>query len=252
MPHVKAEEVNSNNIERECRSTTPRQEHRFTKYLLMRLLCSSFLAATVLSVGAWAQVNTAPPIAGVLGKVESVSRNSIKVQTQDGLVSVRIENPLRTYRQVPSDLSDVTPNSYLGIPSVKQANGTELAQLVLIFPPELKGAAEGSVITSPGSGATAQSRMTNGSASRPPAPTSRMTNGTVQTGGRTSLVLHYQGGSQTILVPANVPVHKVAPVKTALAVGDTVYAATTKQSDGTLATDKVFVFIEAASQTASK
>jgi hypothetical protein len=44
-------------------------------------------------------------------------------------------------------------------------------------------------------------------------------------------------------------VNKVAPVKTTLATGDIIYAATTKQPDGTLATNKIFLFIEAASQT---
>ena len=88
--------------------------------------------------------------------------------------------------------------------------------------------------------------MTNGSVSRP-ASHSRMTNGTVQKSGGTTLVLNYQGGSQTISVPPNVPVTEVAPQQVTFSPGDVVYAATQKLPDGTLVTDKVFQFIPAAS-----
>ena len=54
-------------------------------------------------------------------------------------------------------------------------------------------------------GATTHSRMTNGSVSRPAVSHSRMTNGTVQKGSGTTLVVHYQDGSQTISVPAKCP-----------------------------------------------
>jgi hypothetical protein len=101
-----------------------------------------------------------------LGKVVAVAIDSLDVQTKDGIVHVKIEQPLTTYKQVPSALNQITPSSYVGIPSVKQENGTELAQLVLIFPPELRGAAEGSVITGGDPHTSGQNRMTNGSVSR--------------------------------------------------------------------------------------
>jgi sensor domain CHASE-containing protein len=75
-----------------------------------------------------------------------------------------------------------------------------------------------------------------------------MTNGTVQKSENAAIVVSYQGGSQTISVPPNVPVNKVSPVKATLDAGDIIYAATTKQRDGTLATNKIFLFIEGASQ----
>jgi hypothetical protein len=90
--------------------------------------------------------------------------------------------------------------------------------------------------------------MTNGSVSRAPVSHSRMTNGTVQKGGGgTTLVIGYQEGSQTISVPPGVLVTEVAPQKTTISEGDVVYAATQKLSDGALVTDKIFVFIPAAS-----
>jgi hypothetical protein len=72
-----------------------------------------------------------------------------------------------------------------------------------------------------------------------------MTNGTVQKSG-TTLVVNYQGGSQTVSVPANVPVTEVAPQKVTFNPGDVIYATTQKLADGTLVTDKIFQFIPAA------
>jgi hypothetical protein len=74
-----------------------------------------------------------------------------------------------------------------------------------------------------------------------------MTNGTVQKGGGTTMVVQYQDGSKTISVPSNVPVMEVAPKQVILASGDTVYIATEKLPNGTLLTDKIFLFIPAAS-----
>ena len=88
--------------------------------------------------------------------------------------------------------------------------------------------------------------MTNGSVSRPAVSHSRMTNGTAQTGSGSTLVVHYQDGSKTISVPPNVPVTEVAPEQVTFATGDVVYARTEKLPNGTLVTDKIFLFIPAA------
>ena len=74
-----------------------------------------------------------------------------------------------------------------------------------------------------------------------------MTNGTVQTGGGTTLVVQYQEGAQTISVPPNTPVNEIKPERVTLEAGDVVYAATTKQPNAALTTNKVFVFISAHS-----
>jgi hypothetical protein len=210
-----------------------------------RLALMALLAAQGLSPLVRAEDQVAP-IPGVLGKITAVSNDSVDVGTPAGVVHVGIRQPLTTYKQVPTDLAHITPTSYVGIPSVGQADGTQVAKLVLIFPPELKGAAEGSVITDPAPNQTTHSRMTNGSVSSPAEPHSRMTNGTVQAGSGTSFTVTYEGGSQTILVPADVPVMNVAPVPVNLGVGDVVYLPTDKQPDGSLSTNKIFQFIAAA------
>ena len=195
--------------------------------------------------------HVAPPIPGVIGKVQSFSINALEVQTASGLVHIEVKQPITTYKQIPSDLSHVTSASYVGVASAEQADGKEIAKQIIIFQAELSGAAEGSVLTDP-PGATTHSRMTNGSVSRPPVLHSRMTNGTVQKGNGTTLVVQYQDGSKAISVPANVPVVQVVPEQVTLATGDVVYAATDKSPNGSLVTTKIFLFIPAASPNAKQ
>src|SRR3984957_8477863 len=237
-------------ISRTCRVESAPQEPKSALRGLMQHLGLTLLACT-LAVGATEAQQVAPPIAGVIGKVQSFTGSSLDVQTPSGVVHVDVKQPLTTYKQIPSDLSHVTSASYVGVASTEQADGKEVAKQIIIFPAELSGAAEGSVLTDP-PGATTHSRMTNGSVSRPAVSHSRMTNGTVQKGSGTTLVVQYQDGSQTISVPPNVPVTEVSPAQVTFAAGDVVYATTEKLPNGTLVTDRIFIFIPAASSDAKQ
>jgi hypothetical protein len=222
--------------------------------LMQNLALTLFACALAIGATGYASIveaqtrvtQAAAPISGVIGQVQLFTGSALDVQTPSGVVHVDVKQPLTTYKQVPSDLSHVTSSSYVGVASSEKADGTEVAKQIIIFPTELNGAAEGSVLTDP-PGATAHSRMTNGSVSRPAVTHSRMTNGTVQKGNGTTLVVQYQDGSKTISVPANVLVTQVAPQPVTFAAGDVVYAATEKLANGTLVTDKIFLFIPAAS-----
>jgi hypothetical protein len=214
----------------------------------LHLAAIFLLAAQVIPNIARAQAQPAPPLAGVLGKVQSFTDSSLDVATPTGVIHVKVTQPLATYKQIPSDLNHVTSNSYVGVASVQQADGTELAKQVIIFPNELRGAAEGSVLLD-APRATTHNRMTNGSVSRPAVSHSRMTNGTVQKGASSTLVVRYQDGSQTISIPAGVQVVLVAKEAVTLSAGDTIYAATEKLPDGMLTTNKILQ-IAAASPNA--
>jgi hypothetical protein len=216
------------------------------KHPLQHFVYATLLAALATPPTVWAQAKAAPPISGVIGKLQSFTGSSLDVQTTSGVVHVSVKQPLTTYKQIPSDLSHVAAAPYIGVASTEQADGKQVAKQIFIFPAELSGAAEGSVLTDP-PGATTHSRMTNGTISSPAVSHSRMTNGTVEQGSGTTLVVRYQDGSQTISVPPNVPVTEVAPEKVTLSLGDVVYAATQKLPDGTLVTDKIFQFVPAAS-----
>ena len=187
--------------------------------------------------------DVAPPIPGALGQVQSVGDHSITIQSKSGLFHIDIRQPLTTYHVVPSDLNHITDNAYIGVASSELPDGTEVAKQIFIFPPELRGAVEGSVVQDAQPGAATHSRMTNGSVSLQHAAQShsRMTNGVVQKGRGTTLVVHYQDGAQTVSVPANVAVVSVVPGEVRLAAGETAYAKTDKQADGTLTTHMILV-----------
>jgi hypothetical protein len=145
-------------------------------------------------------VKPVPSLPSVKGKLQSFTHSSLDILTHTGVIRVNIKQPLTTYKQVPSELSRVNSTSFVGVASVRQADGREVATQIKIFPPELRGAGEGSSMMGPAHGAMTHSRMTNGSVSRPAVSHSRMTNGTVQRGSGTTLVIHYQDGAQTVSV----------------------------------------------------
>ena len=144
------------------------------KHSLLRLAFVSLLAAQAVPHGAWAQMKAAAPLSGVKGKLQSFTGNSLEILTPSGVVHVNVKQPLTTYKQIPSDLSHVTSTSFVGVASTKQANGTELATQIKIFPAELRGAGEGSSMMDAAPGAMTHSRMTNGSVSRPAISHSRV------------------------------------------------------------------------------
>jgi hypothetical protein len=226
-------------------SQTNRAEPKSALRGLMQRLSLTLLACT-LTIGVTEAQQVAPPISGVIGKVQAFTGSSLDVQTPSGVVHVDVKQPVTTYRQMPSDLSHVTSASYVGVASAEQVDGKEVAKQIIIFPAELSGAAEGSVLTDP-PGATTHSRMTNGSVARPAVSHSRMTNGTVQKDSGTTLVVQYQDGSKTISLPPNVPVVEVAPEQVTFATGDLVYAATEKLPNGTLMTNKILLIAASAS-----
>jgi hypothetical protein len=212
--------------------------HRMFPLAMVALLAAAFGS----SPGARAQ-DVAPPIAGALGQIQTVGDNSISIQTKSGIVHIEIRQPLTTYKVVPSDLNHITDNAYIGVASTELPDGTEVAKQIFIFPSELRGAVEGSVVMDAQPGAATQNRMTNGSVSlrRPAESHSRMINGVVQKGPGTTLVVHYQDGAQTISVPANVAVVAIVPGDVQLAARETAYAKTDKQADGTLTTHMILV-----------
>src|SRR5258706_973495 len=175
----------------------------------LHLAAMFLLAESLIQNIARAEAQLAPPLSGVLGKVQSFTGSSLDVATPEGVVHVTVTQQLATYKQIPSDLSHVTSNSYVGVASVQQADGSELAKQVIFFPKELRGASEGSVLLD-APGATTHNRMTHGSASKPAVWHSRMPSGTVHKGASSTLVVQYQDGSQTVSIPARAPCVAVA------------------------------------------
>jgi hypothetical protein len=172
----------------------------------------------------------------VRGTVATVSDTALTVTTASGPQQIHVDAPLRVYARTTSDLAHVTPNAFVGITSVAQADGSQRATEIHIFPEELRGTGEGSRMMEETAGG-GRSTMTNGAVSP-----SRMTNGAVSsTGGGTSYTVQYAGGSQTIAIPANVAVTIIAPTTAKLAAGTNVIVLTKPGAGGRLSASSVML-----------
>jgi hypothetical protein len=186
--------------------------------------------------------SSASPDSIVRGTVKDVSDSVLTLSSPSGDVRVAVTQPLKVYSREPGDLSRVTDRSFVGVTSVPQPDGSQKATEIHVFPEELRGLGEGSRPMGQQAGGgrstmtignVASSRMTNGAA--------RMTNGTASGAAGGTITVEYSGGSQTITVPANVPVTVIAPTSTKLTSGASVVVPAKKQSNGTLGASLVIL-----------
>ena len=182
----------------------------------------------------------------VRGTVASVSDSALTLSSPGGEVRVVLTQPVQVYDRQPGDLARVSERAFIGVTSVAQPDGSQRATEIHVFPEELRGLGEGSRPMAPpagqpggASGGGGRSTMTNGTVAAPNA--SRMTNGAVRAQAGGTLTVEYQGGSQTIAVPAGVPVTVIAPTKTPLSAGTNVVVPARKRADGTLETSRVML-----------
>ena len=176
------------------------------------------------------------------GTVVSVSANQLVLKTDTGTVTVTLTQPFHLYTRAPSDLAHVKENSFIGVTTVHQPDGSERATEIHVFPEELRGVGEGTRMMGPPisanvsrmtNGSVAPSRMTNGKVSQ-----SRMSNGNVSSTNGSTLVVQYAGGSKTVTVPPTTPVTELKLASKAIAAGDQVVVLATKAADGSLTADK--------------
>jgi hypothetical protein len=178
--------------------------------------------------------------ANVRGTVASVSATDIAIKTDTGTVTIKITQPFQVYDRESGKLADVKDNSFVGVTSVKQSDGSEQATEIHIFPEELRGMGEGSRMMAQNpaggrmtNGAVSSSRMTNGAASQ-----SRMSNGSVASANGSTYVVQYAGGSQTIKVPPKTPVTEIKATSKTLAPGNQVIILAKRGADGSLSANK--------------
>jgi len=174
------------------------------------------------------------------GAVLNVSSKQIVIKTKDSSQTVMLTDSLRVYAASPGSLADVKSTSYIGVTTQKQADGSDQATEIHIFPEELRGLGEGSFMMDVQTGSG--SRMTNGAASRMTnGAASRMSNGDVQKTDGSTLVIQYQGKSRTVKVPANTPVTAYAITNKELTPGIKVVALVKKDANGTYSTAKILL-----------
>ena len=191
----------------------------------VRLLASGAAALALFAIGtAWAQ--SAPTrlrgsIAAIDGKTATIATREgpqVKVNLADNWVAVLV---------VPTPLSEVKANSFVGIASLKGSDGVLNALEVLVFPESARGSNEGHYPWDL-------------------QPESMMTNATVATvaaaGDGQTLTLKYKDGTQDIRVKPGIPIVTFAPGDRADAkVGAKVFMGATKAADGSLTVGRMLV-----------
>jgi hypothetical protein len=164
----------------------------------------------------------------VRGTVVSLEGTILTVRTREGPVSVLMLKPdWKVTGLAKASVDDIKPGDFVGVASLPKTAGGDGALEVVILPPAMKGAGEGSYPWDV-------------------KPESTMTNGTVTaavTGvdGRNLTVL-FKGQQKTISVAAATPIVTLAPATpTDLKPGATVFVPAERETDGTLGAGFVVV-----------
>ncbi len=186
------------------------------------------LAAVSLVAGlAAAQAQTAPPMR-IRGTISAVDGNVLSVTSRDGTpLKITLADPVSVSVPKKLDISAITANSYIGTAATPAADGTLVAQEVVVFPEAARGSGEGHFPWDLSPGST----MTN-------ANVAAMVE---STDGR-EVNLAYKGGTTKVKVPAGVPIVTFVPgERTDLKAGAKVFLSATKAADGSLGSARVTV-----------
>ena len=164
----------------------------------LRLTPAFILAATLAGFIGQATAQTPPPIVPTVrirGNIVSVTPTNLVVKARSGeVVDLLMADNMRISEVYPIKLEDIKPGSYIGTAAMPQADGTQQAIAVSVFPEAARGTAEGHGPFD----LLPQSTMTNATVD----DVATMAN---TAAGRT-LKLKYKGGEKTVIVPADAPV----------------------------------------------
>jgi hypothetical protein len=197
---------------------------------MIRIIASATFAAALVVSSALAQK---PETVSVKGKIASVEGSTVVIdQTKGaGQAKVALTDKAVVMTVGTATLKDITPGSFIGVGAMPQADGSQKAVRVMIFPEAQRGTNEGHY---PWKAPTAK-------------PGSTMTNATVDTtvsgvDGQV-LTVKYKGGTQKIIIGpeaeilANIP-GTPADLKPGLNIA---VPAANKAADGALSTARVNV-----------
>ena len=161
----------------------------------LRLSPALVLAATLAGFLGQATAQTPPPVVRIRGNIVSTTPTSMVVKARSGeVIDLLMADNMRVSEVYPIKLEDIKPGSYIGTAALPQADGTQKAIAVSVFPEAARGTAEGHGPFD----LLPQSTMTNATVD----DVATMTN---SASGRT-LKLKYKGGEKTVVVPADAPV----------------------------------------------
>lgn len=193
--------------------TTPRYDAAAAKLAWERTV--AFLKANLQANAA----TTASPVVRLRGTLQSVAQGSVTLKTRNGeVIELALPASLIVNEIYPIELADIKAGSFVGVGGMPQADGSQRAIAVTVFPESARGTGEGY---------------------RPfdLMPQSTMTNATVADlaaapDGRT-LQLKYKDGEKTIVVPTGTPIVTFKPADRSLLVPGASVSLTAQAVDGT-------------------
>jgi hypothetical protein len=202
---------------------------------MLQRLIPALLAATVFSLPlaadigspAFAQSAKAEPVR-VRGSIVSFNGETLTVKTREGqTVNIALAQGWMMSSVSRAAVSDIKPGDYVGIASLPTKDGGDGALEVLIFPPALKGAGEGSF------GWDLK-------------PNSTMTNATVADAVKgvndRTVTVSYHGKEKKIAIPEGTPVVTFAPATQAdLKSGAVVFITGEQGAGGAITAQRVVV-----------
>ena len=173
---------------------------------------------TNLQAGVSTSSTSVPDTVRLRGTVQSVTRDSLTLKTRSGeMLELALPANLMISEVFPIELASIQAGSYVGVGGLPQADGSQRAIAVTVFPESARGTGEGF---------------------RPfdLAPQSTMTNATVADlvaapDGR-KLQLKYKDGEQTIIVPPGTPIVTFRPAERSLLVSGASVSLTAQAIDG--------------------
>ena len=170
-----------------------------------------------------------PQTVRIRGQVEKVDGDVVDIKSRGGeAVKVKLVEPRRVMALVKASLADIKPNSYIGVTAMPQADGSQKAIAIHIFPEAMRGTGEGH---------------------RPwdLRPGSTMTNAAVETSvvgvDGQNLTVKYKDGEKKVIVPADTAIVAYMPGnKDELKPGAPIIIfGATRQADGSLTTPAINV-----------
>lgn len=192
------------------------------------LAVASTLVAGALSPTPLLAAGAAQDRVNVRGKIVGFSANTLQVKSREGkTVTVALADGYKVAGVARATMADIKPGSFVGIASLPKADGGDGALEVLVFPPAMKGAGEGSYAWDL-------------------KPKSNMTNATVANAvqgvdGHTVTVT-YHGKEKKIAIPEGTPIVTLGPATGAdLKPDAVVFIPAMKDAKGKLVTQQVVV-----------
>jgi hypothetical protein len=207
---------------------------------LLGCLCASLIATTPASAQS--------PAERIRGDVVALDGQNLRLTTNAGQpLTVKLGTNYSVSARSRADPGSISTGAFVGTTAVPMPDGTLTALEVHVFPESMRGNGEGHrpMDVMPGSTMT-NATVTSVLPMEKAAPATTMTNATVanvaQADQGRKMVLKYQGGEKTVVVPKEAPVVMVEPGdKSLLVAGAHVVLSATRQADGSLSADRVTV-----------